>query len=1005
MRFLQELRRRWWLAVAGLIVLLVLFATRVATFYTDALWYQSVDFSAVFWTLLTTQVAIGFGAGLFMAVLLAGNLLLARRLAPPYRIPSAQEEGIERYRQVLEPLARPLLVVVALAIGVLSGISVAPEWETVLLFFNGTEFAQADPQFGLDLGFFVFSLPFLSLVNSWLFSALLITIVLTAVAHYLFGGIRPQSPGQKLTPQVNVHLSLLLAALIAVRAWGFWLDRYELSYSQRGVGTGLSYTDVNAELVALQLLTVIAAVCVVLFLLNIRFQGWLLPSAGVAILAVAFVVLSGIYPAVIQRFQVAPQELEQEREYIDRNLELTRFAFGLDEVTFEPFPALESLEPEEVANNTPTFEAIRLWDPATLQNTYSQLQELRPYYQFHDVDVDRYTFDDEYRQVMLSVREINERNLGDAQTWENERLVYTHGFGLVSSAVQTKRSDGQPVFYARDIPPQGVEKLEVENPRVYFGERSPEYSIVRTGRAELDFPREGDTPARYRYTGEDGVNIGGLGRQLAFALRYAEPNILISQFIEDDSEIMFNRRIRERAEMVAPYLKFDHDPYPVANDGRVKWVLDAYTTTDMIPYSQRVDLGEQTLAEQRVLEPFTTPDGTIELRETTRQQPGIEGQANYIRNSVKAVIDAYDGSVDLFVAEPDDPVLQAWRGIFPDSFRDFEEAGDDMIAHFRYPEDMFRVQASMFELYHIQDPDEFYTQEDAWRTPNDAAFFQNQVDQEAEQRAERPMRPYYLMLNLPGEEEEEFALIQPYTPANRENLIAWMAGRSDPDNYGELKAYQMPPTRTVFGPEQVQARVDQEGQVADQVALWNQSGSRVIYGNMLVIPVEDALLYVQPLFLRAEQSDLPNLEKVVLVLGDNVVFEDTLTEGLAALFGDAAPAIALPEGADDEDVADITDDEVVTGPDEEDEDAPGDPGDTPDMDPQFAQQVEAASSLFDDAEQALRNGDLGEYQSKIGEAQQAIIDALSLIGQAPAASAPEPDPAVDDDNGEAALDD
>lgn len=1008
MRFLQELRRRWWLVLAALIILVLLFATRVATFYTDVLWFDSVGFGAVFWTLLSTQVGIAVAAGLLMAVLLGGNLLLARRLAPPYRIPSAQEEGIERYRQVIEPFARPLVLLVALGIGILSGVSVAPEWETVLLWLNGGEFGRTDPQFGLDLGYFVFDLPFWTFVNSWLFSALLITIVLTGVAHYLFGGIRPQSPGQKLTPQVNVHLSLLLAALVAVRAWGFWLDRYMLSYSERGVGTGLSYTDVNAQLVALQLLAVIAAVTVVLFLLNIRFQGWLLPSAGLAILAVAYVLLSGVYPAVIQRFQVAPQELEREREFIERNLELTRFAYRLDNVTYEPFPARESLDPTQVSDNAATFESIRLWDPATLQNTYSQLQELRTYYTFQDVDVDRYTFGDTYRQAMVSVREIDPNNLsGDASTWENQRLVYTHGFGLVSSAVSTKRSDGQPVFFVRDIPPQGVSELEVENPRIYFGERSPEYSIVGTNRLELDFPREGENPERYTYTGEDGVGVGSLLNRLAFALRFAEPNIALTDFITGDSKVLFNRRIRDRVGAVAPFLKLDHDPYPVATEGTVKWVVDGYTTTNMIPYSERVDLGALTLAEQRVLETFQRADGTLDVRERSIQRPGISGEANYIRNSVKAVVDAYDGTVDLYVADPDDPVVEAWRRVFPDSFKGFEEAGDDLIAHFRYPEDMFRVQASVFETYHILEADEFYTKEDAWRIPNDAAFFQNQGDTATEQRQERAMRPYYLMLRLPGQDDEEFALIQPYTPAERRNLIAWLAGRSDPQHYGELKAYVMPPTRTVFGPEQIQARIDQDGAVAEQITLWSQSGARVIYGNLLVIPVEDALLYAQPLFLRAQQSDLPNLERVVLVLGDNVVLESTLTEGLLALFGDAAPALALPEGADDSDVADITEDDVEDGDagdgDADDADA-GDGGVPGDVDPRFTARVEAASQLFEDAEAALREGDLGRYQELIGEAQAAIVDALRFIGQVPQsqAEAPDDEPAAEptEDGGE-----
>lgn len=987
MRVLATLRRRWLLALIVAVVLLLLFAQRLATFYTDVLWFQSVGFASVFWTVLTTQIGLGLIAGFVMFALLAGNLILARRLAPDARIPSAQEEGVERYRQVVEPFARSLLLVVALGIGILSGVSVAPEWRTVLLALNGAEFGVADPQFGLDVGYFVFILPALTALNSWLFTSLLITIVLTAIAHYLFGGIRPQAPGQRLSPQVNVHLSVLLALLVAVRAWGFWLDRYLLSYSQRGTVTGLSFTDVNAQLPALTLLTIIAAVTVVLFLLNIRFRGWLLPASGLAILAVAFVVLSGIYPAVIQRFQVDPQELEQEREFIGRNLEFTRFGFKIDEVSFEPFPAREVLSDESVAENAPTFEAIRIWDPATLQNTYSQLQELRPYYDFNDVDVDRYRLDgDRLSQVMISVREINEQNLEEgARTWENQRLVYTHGFGLVSSAVSTKRTDGQPVFYVRDIPPQGVDKLEVDNPRIYFGERSPEYSIVRTGRTELDFPREGDTPERYVYTGEDGVTVGNALGRVSFALRFAEPNILLSNFIEPESQILFNRRIRERAELVAPFLTFDHDPYPVAVDDRVKWIIDAYTTSDMLPYSERVDLGALTLAEQRVLETFQQADGTLGLRETTRQLPGIEGTANYIRNSVKVVIDAYDGDVSLYVMEEDDPVLDTWQAVFPDIFTPFEDAGEDLIAHFRYPEDIFRVQAALFQTYHIQDPDEFYTKEDAYRIPTDAAFFQNQQDRESEQREQRDMRPYYLLLRLPGEASEEFALIQPYTPVERNNLIAWLAGRSDPENYGELKAYQMPPTRTVFGPEQIQARIDQDGAVAEQITLWNQSGSRVIYGNLLVIPIDDALLYVQPLFLRAEQSDLPNFEKVVLVLGDDVVLEDTLTEGLVALFGDAAPALALPEGTDQTDVADLTeDDEIVEEAPEEDEPDPTPPpvADPGEIDAELLDLLEQAQAAFEAAEAALSDGDLGAYQSLNAEASSLLARALGRMGVA-----------------------
>ena len=971
MELLQALRQRWWLVLGILLIVVLALSTRLATFYTDVLWFRSIGFVRVFWTLLTTQLGLGVVAGSFTTVLLAGNLLLARRLAPRYRIPTPAEESVERYRALVEPIARPLLLVVAVVVGVLSGLNVAPEWPRYVLWANATEFGRQDPQFGLDLGYFVFVLPFHTLVNSWLFTALVITVLMTLVAHYVFGGIRPQAAGQRLTPQVNVHLSVLLAALVAVRAWGFWLDRYMLSYSERGQVTGLSYTDVNAQLLALQLLTIIAAICVVLFLVNIRFRGWLLPAAGVGILVVAAVVLAGIYPAIVQRLQVDPQELPRERPFIERNLELTRFGFGIDDVSFEDFPANEQLSDEAISDNQATLQSIRLWDPATLQNTYQQLQELRPYYDFRDVDVDRYTLGGELQQVMLSVREIATSDLpAQARTWQNETLVYTHGYGVVASAVSTRRRDGQPVFLINNIPPSGVEELEVENPRIYIGEEPPTYSIVGTTEDELDYDLgQGQPVERFRYDGDDGVLVGSLLRRLAYALRFAEPNILLTGLVTDESKIMYNRRVRDRVQNVAPYLKLDHDPYPVAVDGRVKWIIDAYTTSDMLPYSERTDLAAATVSEQQQLTPVTTDDGQITLQEQAVQVPGLRGTANYIRNSVKAVVDAYDGSVTLYIVDPDDPVIQAWRKVFPESFTDRDEASSGLQAHFRYPEDMFRVQSTMFETYHIQQADAFYNKDDAWEIPADAPFQANQPDS----NDVRPMRPYYLLMRLPGEEVDEFALIQPFSPQQRDNLIGWLAGRSDGEQYGQLKAYRMPPTKTVFGPEQIQARINQDDAVSQQITLWNQSGSRVRYGNLLVIPVEDSLLYAQPLFLRANRSDIPELRRTVLVFGDQVVMEDSLQAALEALFGAAAPAVELPEGAE----------EPVAG-DEDTDDGAGDQPPTPtpgDLgDPAVAAALERALDAFDAAEQALADGNLGEYQAQTRAAEQALREVERLLG-------------------------
>jgi uncharacterized membrane protein (UPF0182 family) len=969
MELLQVLRQRWWLVLGVVVILLLALSTRLATFYTDVLWFRSIGFDQVFWALLTTQFGLAIVAGLILTVLLAGNLMLARRLAPRYRIPSSAEESVERYRQLIEPIARPLLITVSAVVGVLSGLSVAPEWPRYVMWANATAFGRTDPQFNRDLGYFVFELPFQTLVYSWLFTALVITVLMTLVAHYVFGGIRPQAVGQRLTPQVNVHLSVLLAALVAVRAWGFWLDRYLLSYSERGQVTGLSYTDVHATLGALGLLTIISVICVALFLLNIRFRGWLLPAAGVAILLILTVVLSGIIPAIIQRIQVDPQELPREREYIDRNLEMTRFAFnlGLDEVAFEDFPANAELTDQQVADNQTTLESIRLWDPATLQNTYQQLQELRPYYDFRDVDVDRYDLGgDDLQQVMLSVREVATTDLpAQARTWQNQAMVYTHGYGLVSSSVSTRRRDGQPVFLVDNIPPRGVPELLVENPRIYFGEAPPPYSIVGTTEDELDYDLgEGQPVERFRYGGEDGIPVDSLLRRFAFALRFAEPNILLSGLITDDSRIMYNRHVRERVQDVAPYLKLDHDAYPAAVDGRVKWILDAYATTDMMPYSERIDLASATVSEQQVLQ-AVAEDGQITLQEQSQQVPGLRGTANYIRNSVKAVVDAYDGTVTLYVVDPDDPLIQTWRKAFPDSFTDVEEASDQLRAHFRYPEDMFRVQAMMFETYHIPTAEAFYNKDDAWNVPLDAQFLANNPDSQEN----RTMRPYYLLMRLPGEENEEFALIQPFTPEGRNNLIGWLAGRSDGQNYGQLKAFRMPPTKTVFGPEQIQARINQDDAVSQQITLWNQSGSRVRYGNLLVIPIEDSLLYAQPLFLRAEQSEIPELRRTVLVFGDQVVMEPTLQEALAAVFGPASPGVDLPEGAE--------------AP-AEGEEPPEAPSGEQLADPAVAAALDRAIAAFDAADQALADGDLGEYQRQTAEAEAALREVQRLLGEAAA---------------------
>jgi uncharacterized protein len=961
MTLLKELGRRWWLLLLTTVVLILLFGPRISTFYTDALWYDSIGFSVVFWRLMTTQIGLGVIAGLVMALLLGSNLLLARRLAPLYRIPSQGEQTIERYRQMIEGAARPLLIGVAALFGLLSGAAMLQQWEPFLLWANAAPFGINDPQFGRDLGYFVFRLPFLELMNSWLFTTLVLTIVLTTLAHYVFGGIRPQSPGQKITPYANVHLSVLLALLVAVRAWGFWLDRYLLSYSERGGVTGLSYTDVHAQLRAYQLLAVIAAVCVVLFCVNIRVRGWLLPLSGVVILLVAAVLLAGIYPAVIQRLQVAPQQLRREEQYIARNLRLTRLAYGIDgdHVSYEPFTAAGELSATEVVANAKTLESIRLWDPTTLETVYDQIQTFRPFYDFHDVDTDRYPIDGEPRQVMVSVRELDPTDLPpQARTWQNQALTFTHGYGYVTSAVSTAAPNGQPDFVVRDMPLDGVTALKIDNPRVYFGEVGAQYSVVGTAQEEFDYP-VGDRDATSRYDGKDGVPLSSLLRRVAFAFRFGEPNIVLSNLIDSDSRILLRRDVKERLRLVAPFLEADDDPYPVAADGRIHWIVDAYTTTDMVPYSQRVDLGRLTASAQRVLVRQPQPNGQIALVPEMRLVPGIRGRANYIRNSVKAVVDAYDGTVSLYVTDPADPLIRTWDRIFPGILQPVGQASEELRAHFRYPEDMFMVQAAMLRAYHIQDSAPFFRGDDVWAIPQDPAFADQARTQGSLDR-QHGLPPTYQLLRLPGEQQEQFTLVLPFTPADRQNLSAYLAARVDANGSGRLRVLEMPSSQTVFGPEQVYARIQQNAAVSQQITLWNQAGSKVITGNLIVVPVADSLLYAQPLFLQAEGSPIPELRRVVLVLGERVVMGDSLDDAFELLFGQRVPGI---EG------------QLVT---------PGQPPAVgPASDPRLSALIRQALDAFAAADQALREGDLGAYQQQTRAAQSLLQQAQRLMESAP----------------------
>ena len=945
-----ELVRRRLGTVIVLGLLLVLFsANRIAVLVTDFWWFDARGFREVFTTVLSTRVVLGLAFGAFLTALIAVNLFIARKLRPFYVPSSPQQAQIQRYREMADPYLPWLIIAVAAVFGFTSGLAISASWETWLLFRGGGEVGIADPQFGMDIGFYLFNLPLWSLVQSWLFTSLILAALLTAGAHYLLGGIRPEAEDEKILPSVKAHLAVLLALILAVRAWGYWLDRYELLYSERGTVTGAAYTDVNAELPALYLLIGVSVIAIGLVLASIRRSGFLLPGAAVGLLVVASIILQGAYPAVIQRVQVDPQELAREQEFIQRNLDATRAAYGLDEVDRVPFSIANDLDLDDVVDNDITFLNVRLWDPNVLETTYQQLQSLRPYYEFNSVATDRYEIDGEMRQVMIATRELSQLP-ETSDNWQNRHITFTHGFGVVASQVNTANAEGQPVFIASNIPVAGTEAVvPSEESSVYFGEfADPPFNLVRTDEDELNFEDpETQEQVLTEYDGNAGVAINSIGRRLAFALRFNDYNLILTNLLRDESAIIYNRQITERVREVAPFLELDSNPYPVVENGRVKWVIDAYTTSNRYPYSQR--------------EVLSTGTGNLPV--------------NYVRNSVKVTVDAFDGDVTLYRVEEDDPVLDVWENIFPDLITPVSEAGD-IADNFRYPQDLFALQSDIYTAYHIPEATAFFNRADEFDLPADPALAANQASGSGPAAAAdlagagQRLEPYYLLMKLPGEETEEFVLIQPYLARNRPNMVSWLAGRSDGENLNTLSQVRFPSDQQVLGPAQAQARIEQDDDISAYITLRSREGSDVIRGNLQVLPVADSILYVQPLFLENPQAQIPELARVALVMGERTAFDRTLAGALSQIIGVPVPdQIADEEGVDPE-LDGVEEDEV----DEVDEADPDDPAEVSEA------LLRDALSAFARADQALRDGNLARYQAEVTQAQRLIERAAEAAG-------------------------
>ena len=951
-------RRILLIALAVVVAVLLVSLRGIAGFYTDYLWFQELGYTDVWRGLLLAKALPTAVFTVVFFLLILGNLIIADRLQPRFRPAGPEEELVERYRQFIGPYAGRVRLGVAAFLAVVAASGLTSQWNAWILFRHRVPFGgPGDPQFGADIGFYVFTLPFLRFIFEWTFAALVIVLLVTAVAHYLNGGIRVQGPLQRVTPQVKAHLSVLLGAMALLKAFGYWLQRFELSFSGRGAVQGASYTDVKAELPALNMLIIISIAAAVLFFVNRWLKGWVLPIIAVGLWSFVSVIIGGIYPTIVQKASVEPNELQKESKYIQRNIAATRKGFGLEAVTLKDFNYKEDLTAAAIRSNEGTIDDLRLWDPDILKDTYTQLQQVRSQYTFGDVDIDRYTIDGKVRQVVLSARELNLDKL-PSQTWQNRHLVYTHGYGVVASPSNgVTYPDGAPQFLVKDIPPQGA-GIEITQPAIYYGENLPGYAFVKTKLKEFDYPREG-SDATTTYAGKGGVKVGNLIRRAALFLRFGDVKVLISGQITSNSRALYLRDIRDRVRKAAPFLKFDADPYPVVLGGRVIWVIDAYTVSDRYPYSQSY-----------------SPTG-----DRLDPESGLQTRLNYVRNSIKATVDAYDGTVKFYVyddpANPD-PIVRAYRKAFPKLFTDRAQMPAGLVDHLRYPEDLFRVQTDRYAAYHVTDPGTFYQNARAWAVAQDPGSGVLQSATPSTQAVQpatpgRPavtptrrdrMDPYYLQMRLPGQDKEGFLILEPFVPVpsgNSEptNLTAFMVAKSDPAEYGRLEAYTMPGGQAVKGPEQVDSLINSTPEFSRQRTLLDARGSQLVQGSLLLVPVEQSILYIRPLYVQAiGPTQLPEFRLVAAVYGNRAVISDSVAGALSQLFPDLGPPPPTGTG-------------TTTPP-------PGGGGPPPATD--VAGILAQADTAYNDAQTALKAGNLADYQRAVDRMAELIRQAQSASG-------------------------
>ncbi|MGW7366021.1 UPF0182 family membrane protein [Streptomyces sp. NPDC054841] len=874
-------RVRTLLMTLGVLAVLAMLFVMFAGFWTDWLWYRSVQYSSVFTTTLWTKVGLFAVFGLLMAAAVGVNIWLAHRLRPPLSAMSLEQQSLDRYRMGIAPYKKWVLLGITALVGLIAGASASSQWRTWLMWVNGVPFGQKDPQFHMDVAFYAFDLPWYRFLLGFGFAAAVLSLIAAALTHYLYGGLRVTSPGARATAAATGHLSVLLGLFVALKAVAYWLDRYGLAvkssdFKATGNWTGLRYVDANAYLPAKTILFCIAVICAVLFFATLWRRTWQLPVIGFGLMVLSAILIGGLYPAIVQKFQVQPNEQAKESPYIQKNIDATRKAYGIDATKAENYsgkgdPKRKAQQREQAS----TAAAYRLVDSNVVSPAFQQLQQERKYYQFPaTLDVDRYTGPDGKPQdTVIGLRELNIKGI-PKRNWINDHFTYTHGYGAIAAkgtntiTNEDQGTVGAPDFTESGLPTKG--QLGTYEQRIYYGEKTEQYSIVGGPQKELDYEKNGEETTSYK--GKSGVNLSNAFNRAAYAVAFSEPQILYSGAIGEGSRILYNRTPKERVEAVAPWLTIDGDAYPAVVDGRIKWIVDAYTTTNGYPYASRTTLGE------------TTADA---LTDSQRAVVAQQNQVNYIRNSVKATVDAYDGTVDLYQWDTEDPVLKTWMKAFPDTVKPKGDIKPELLAHLRYPQDMFKVQRELLTRYHVTDPEQFYSGSDAWQVPDDPT---NQ-DTNA-------VPPYYLSLKMPGDNDQKFSLTTTFTPAGRPNLGAFMAVDADAASkgYGSIRLLRV--TSTVQGPSQVQSELNSVPEVATFVRDLKGTDSQIDYGNLLTVPLDGGFLYIEPVYARGGAANYPLLKKVAVSYGGKPVFKDSLAEALNAVFGvegaEQPPAVQPP---------------------------------------------------------------------------------------------------------------